>query len=387
MTGCSCWHVTRQSWLLKRLMISASHSAECRIVPLSLAPKLLLLLQGYDLTMKPDISAPGSLYSSLPNSTYQTWPGTSMAAPYMAGVIALWKESMKKQGIRKPKEGWIQAAHIALKNTARPLPYKGSEKFMWSPVKVGAGVVQAYNAVINKVRITPTQLLVRTDMSTEKFTLNISNTGDTDVTYKLTHRPAVTVHLPKTWYGDGFDDQLPVAQVAVVHKEITVPANSKVTLNVSDPIMQCTVMSRSAAVYTSKAAAATATQSHVLVALGFLSTCTGPTCCCSGHGCVSCLVWTGQDHRPTSPAGGGGHLRRLHPVHTCDRAGHNHRCLPAQAAEGDACTRCCPHVVCSWWTQQWCRPAVCALPGVQQGLQHNRPGQQPGAVCAADARL
>jgi subtilisin family serine protease len=42
-------------------------------------------MQGYDLTMKPDISAPGSLYSSLPNSTYQTWPGTSMSAPYMAG--------------------------------------------------------------------------------------------------------------------------------------------------------------------------------------------------------------------------------------------------------------------------------------------------------------
>lgn len=252
---------------------------------------LLLLLQGYDLTMKPDISAPGSLYSSLPNSTYQTWPGTSMAAPYMAGVIALWKESMKNQGIRKPKEGWIQAAHIALKNTARPLPYKGAEKLMWSPVKVGAGVVQAYNAVINKVRITPSQLLVRTDMSTEKFTLNITNTGDTDVTYKLTHRPAVTVHLPKTWYGDGFDDQLPVAQVAVVHKEITVPANSKVTLNVSDPMMQCTVHvpQRSSVRHIKSCSSNSHSVSCVLVLPCFPSTCTGPTCCCSRQECVSVL--------------------------------------------------------------------------------------------------
>lgn len=140
---------------------------------------------------------------------------------------------MKKQGIKKPKEGWIQAAHIALKNTARPLPYKGSDKLMWSPIKVGSGVVQAYNAVINKVRITPTQLLVRTDTTFQKFSLNISNTGDTDVTYRLSHKPAVTVNLPRTWYGDGFDDTLPVAQVAVVKKEITVPAKGKVKLDVS----------------------------------------------------------------------------------------------------------------------------------------------------------
>jgi subtilisin family serine protease len=184
--------------------------------------------------MKPDISAPGSLYSSLPNSTYQTWPGTSMAAPYMAGVIALWKESVKKQTSKKPKEGWIQAAHIALKNTARPLAYKGSDKLMWPPVKVGAGVVQAYNAVVNKVKITPTQLLVRTDVTSQLFNLSISNTGESDVTYRLTHKPGVTVNLPMTWYGDGFDDQLPVAQVAVVKKQITVPAKSKIDLGVSD---------------------------------------------------------------------------------------------------------------------------------------------------------
>ena len=190
-------------------------------------------LQGFDLTMKPDISAPGSLYSSLPNSTYQTWPGTSMAAPYMAGVIALWKESVKKQGIKKPKEGWIQAAHIALKNTARPLPYKGSDKLMWPPVKVGAGVVQAYNAVINRVRVTPTQLLVRTDASSQRFNVTIHNTGDADVTYKLSHKPGVTVNLPRTWYGDGFDESLPVAQVAAMKKQITVPAKARVELDVS----------------------------------------------------------------------------------------------------------------------------------------------------------
>lgn len=220
--------MTTSTSRLKVLTSRITHTACCLT-----APCTLHFLQGFDLTMKPDISAPGSLYSSLPNSTYQTWPGTSMAAPYMAGVIALWKESVKKQTSKKPKEGWIQAAHIALKNTARPLAYKGSEKLMWPPVKVGAGVVQAYNAVVNKVKITPTQLLVRTDVTSQLFNLSISNIGESDVTYRLTHKPGVTVNLPMTWYGDGFDDQLPVAQVAVVKKQITVPAKSKIDLGVS----------------------------------------------------------------------------------------------------------------------------------------------------------
>jgi hypothetical protein len=238
-----------------------------------------------------------------------------MAAPYMAGVIALWKESMKKQGIKKPKEGWIQAAHIALKNTARPLPYKSSEKLMWSPVKVGAGVVQAYNAVINKVRITPTQLLVRTDVSTEKFTLNITNTGDADVTYKLTHRPAVTVHLPKTWYGDGFDDQLPVAQVAVVHKQITVPANSKVTLNVSDTparaVHGCISCLQQSRLQPELLQQQPTTCVHLCGSRRILSRCTKhcesaaslTTWLCA---LVTCLLYvcSGKDHCPTSPAGG-----------------------------------------------------------------------------------
>jgi subtilisin family serine protease len=183
--------------------------------------------------MKPDVSAPGSLYSSLPNSTYQTWPGTSMAAPYMAGIIALWKESVLRQGIVRPRAGWVAAANTAFKNTARPLPYRGSDKLMWPPVKVGAGVVQAHNAIINNITIAPTELLVRTDVTSQRFALTVRNRGQADATYRLSHKPAVSVSLAHAWYGDGFDADLPTAHMLVVDKVITVPAGQTVTVDVS----------------------------------------------------------------------------------------------------------------------------------------------------------
>jgi subtilisin family serine protease len=190
--------------------------------------------QAYDLDMKPDVSAPGALYSSLPGGAAQTWSGTSMAAPYVAGVAALWKEAvMRRQGhLRPPLGGWVDAAAAARKNTARPRPYRGSPQLMWPPVKVGAGVVQALHAAVTRVTVTPTELLARTDVSSQRLRLTLRNSGVTDVTYALAHRPGVSVSLATAWYGRALDATLPTASVVVAPRVVTVAAGATASVQV-----------------------------------------------------------------------------------------------------------------------------------------------------------
>jgi subtilisin family serine protease len=84
-------------------------------------------------------AAPGALYSSLTDNNYQTWLGTSMASPYVAGVIALWMQQQRQSGVVKPFAGWPSAAFSAIKTTAKPIPFPGAKGLMWPPAKVGAG--------------------------------------------------------------------------------------------------------------------------------------------------------------------------------------------------------------------------------------------------------
>lgn len=160
-----------------------------------------------NLRMKPDIAAPGfQIYSSTPFKQYQTWTGTSMATPYLSGVLALWRES--KRGI-EPPGGWIAAAMTALKNTARPFSYRSpanSSELMWPPAFVGAGVVQAAAAVTACVRIAPTELLLRSGAATQTATFTITNECLRGArTFRLAHNPAFALNMAQDYFGKSFD--------------------------------------------------------------------------------------------------------------------------------------------------------------------------------------
>jgi hypothetical protein len=194
---------------------------------------LLLLLQAFDLSIKPDIACPGSLYSSLPNETYQTWPGTSMSSPYMAGVLALWKQRVHNLRGRDnpPAGGWINAAFTTFKNTAKPIKY-GDTHLVWPPAKVGAGMVQAFSAVVTNVTLTPPELLMRTNGSHQQFTLSVTNAGSSDMSYTLGHQPAVTLSLDRSWYNKAYDVAAPTAVATGVERVIKVAARSTRTVKV-----------------------------------------------------------------------------------------------------------------------------------------------------------
>ncbi|ORY97244.1 hypothetical protein BCR43DRAFT_523460 [Syncephalastrum racemosum] len=105
-----------------------------------------------ELHLKPDISAVGGfIYSTYPVAmgSYTTMSGTSMAAPYLAGCIALYMEAKRTRNPKLIYEGLL--------NHARPVgmvDHKGIE----SPIKQGSGLVQIHRAIQDTTQVSPYKL-------------------------------------------------------------------------------------------------------------------------------------------------------------------------------------------------------------------------------------
>ena len=89
--------------------------------------------------VKPDLSAPGvSIRSAVPGGGYQGgWSGTSMAAPHVAGVVALLRSADAGLTVDEIEEILITSADPRTDSTYREVPNNG----------YGYGIVNAYNAV------------------------------------------------------------------------------------------------------------------------------------------------------------------------------------------------------------------------------------------------
>lgn len=87
--------------------------------------------------IKPDITAPGTAIKSTVPGGYEQFSGTSMAAPYVAGVIALMKEAHPTWNVEK--------MYSALKTTAEPL--KTEEGKYHPPSVQGHGLIQPEEAL------------------------------------------------------------------------------------------------------------------------------------------------------------------------------------------------------------------------------------------------
>jgi lactocepin len=93
-----------------------------------------------NMAFKPTLAAPGvSIFSSIPGNQYATYQGTSMAAPHVAGAIALLKQAHPDWTPEQVKQ--------ALVNTADPIG-------KYSPRVEGAGRINIGKAIANTVFIT-----------------------------------------------------------------------------------------------------------------------------------------------------------------------------------------------------------------------------------------
>ena len=99
--------------------------------------------------IKPDVVAPGvNIESTIPSGAYLSLQGTSMAAPYVAGVCALLKEAHPDWTPEKIKSALMTSA-VSLKNDKRE---------MYHTFEQGAGRVNVQDALQEDTFLTPSSV-------------------------------------------------------------------------------------------------------------------------------------------------------------------------------------------------------------------------------------
>ncbi|CAO3613698.1 unnamed protein product [Cunninghamella blakesleeana] len=156
----------------------------------------------YDLELHPHVGGIGGyVYSTLPIDlgSWGTLSGTSMAAPYISGCVALF---LNAYGQKKVSSAFIlkQFQHYAYK-----APKLNGETNLDSPLRQGAGLIQLFDSIQQKVFARPGQLSFN-DTSSEKDktqTITITNRGNQLVKYQVVNNASLSVQpydLAKSGY-------------------------------------------------------------------------------------------------------------------------------------------------------------------------------------------
>lgn len=180
-----------------------------------------------DLALKPDIGAPGGLIRStypLENGAYATISGTSMAAPHVAGGVALLLEA-------KPNTP-SNAVRSILQNSADPTLWWGNPGlgFLDNVHRQGAGMVDIDDAILATTKIEPGKLsLGESEAGASTHTLSVENMGNQAVTYNLGYANALSTgsntFTPSFFLGG--------ASVSFGSSSVTVPANGSASVSVT----------------------------------------------------------------------------------------------------------------------------------------------------------
>lgn len=188
-----------------------------------------------DLTLKPDLGAPGgSIYSTYPleKGTYATLSGTSMAAPHVAGAVALMLEANPEL---TPSEVLAR-----LQNTASPAPfsYLPDLGILDAAHHQGAGLIRVDEAITGTTLIQPGKISAgEGEDGPHSEVLTISNLGEEEVTYSLSFEDAISTNPV---YEDGAEATqnnpgffLFSSQVSFSADTVTVPAGEQVEVTVT----------------------------------------------------------------------------------------------------------------------------------------------------------
>lgn len=180
---------------------------------------------GADLSLKPDIGAPGGLIRStypLENGAYATISGTSMSSPHVAGAVALLLEA-------RPGTP-AHAVRGILQNSADPKNWWGNPAlgFLDNVHRQGAGMLDIPGAVLSTTSINPAKLaLGESENGPTTHTLTLHNDSDNAVTYDMSFVNALSTG--GSTFSPGFF--LGNALVAFSSNSVTVPAGGTASVN------------------------------------------------------------------------------------------------------------------------------------------------------------
>jgi len=188
-----------------------------------------------DLTLKPDLGAPGGgIVSTIPleQGAYGVNSGTSMSSPHIAGAAALLLQAKQTKRGNYP----AHAVRDRLQNSANPTPWSGNPAlgFLEQTVRQGAGLLDIEAAILATVDVRPGKLnLGESTAGAQTRTLTISNTGSSSVTLGLSHVAATSVGpLSQTNFattGTFLSD----ASAVFSADSVTVPAGGSTTVDVT----------------------------------------------------------------------------------------------------------------------------------------------------------
>ena len=149
-----------------------------------------------DLFMKPEIAAPGgNIYSStdpsISGGSYDTWSGTSMAAPHVAGGMVIVSEYVRDTFPELSVAEQQNMVDTILMSTATPVV--DADGNLASPRKQGAGLMNLASAVTATSYITvPNNVRPKLELGDDpemtgvyEMTFTVVNIGDTELVYPV----------------------------------------------------------------------------------------------------------------------------------------------------------------------------------------------------------
>jgi minor extracellular serine protease Vpr len=209
--------------------VTLTWTAQLTSSPNTLTAGLISSFSSYgvapDLTLKPDIGAPGGFIRStfpLALGGYANLSGTSMASPHVAGAAALFLEAHPRTS--------AQAVRDFLQNTASPKAWFGNPGlgFLDNVHRQGAGMLRIDKAVTATTAATPGKLsLGESQAGPATRTITLTNTGSSDVTFTATTTPALATG-PNTFAPSFFVGN---ADVAFSATSVTVPAGGSASVS------------------------------------------------------------------------------------------------------------------------------------------------------------